>query len=223
MSTKIPLLSQTPDRLARMTQALTTLFKARADAKDFSTDQWEFALTLDALYREGLTEADIRWLISCGLVEHALEKTRPDAEKRTFLHITGRLIVNNSCYVLTEAGCVMAEKLVMQVSPGITQSSQKQTESLLPHWDSNLRELSFRSCLVKRFRTPAHCQEFVLKAFENVNWVRRIDNPLPKDSGVDTSQQLRDTVRRLNSNQHNFQKLLFFRDGTGNGICWEKM
>jgi hypothetical protein len=192
-------------------------------AKDFSTDRWEFALTLDALYREGLSEADIRWLISSGLVEHAIEKTRPDAEKRKFLHIASRLIVINSCFVLTETGCVMAEKLVVQVSPEITQSSQIQTESLLPRWDSNVRELSLRSCLVKRFRTPAHCQEIVLKAFENVNWVRRIDNPLPKDSGVDTSQQLRDTVRRLNSNQHHFQKLLFSRDGTGNGICWEKM
>jgi hypothetical protein len=221
MSTTIPpLSSQTPDRLARLSRALTTLIDARADAKDLSADQWEFALTLDALYRVGVTEADLRWLISYGLVEQALEKTPPDAAKRDFLPIAGRLISDHSCFVLTQAGCVLAEQLSLQKIPLVVQPSQNQTEILLPCWDCNVRELSFRGCLVKRFHTPAYCQEMVLSALEKARWPIRINNPLPKDSGVDPIHQLRDTVRRLNKNQQN-SKIFFARDGTGDGIRWE--
>jgi hypothetical protein len=215
------LMTQSEARIKRLSRALGLLTEARSDANDLKLDQWEFALTLAALYREGLTEADIRLLISCGLVEHALEETQAQSEQRNFVQVTDRLITEQSCFIVTQAGSILLEKLKESEPNSITQTSNKGSELILPRWDAEARELIFRGGVVKRFRTPAHCQELVLEGFEAAKWVTRIVNPLPKDPDIDPHHQLRDTIRRLNNNQLQKEKIFFSRDGTGNGICWQ--
>lgn len=87
------------------------------------------------------------------------------------------------------------------------------------HWDENLRELTFRGQLVKRFRQPADSQTTVLSEFERRGWPTRIDNPLPHRVGLKRKQHLRDTIKNLNRHQR-FPCIVFFADGTGQGIGW---
>jgi hypothetical protein len=220
MTSPIALLSQTDARLSRLTNTIATLVEAQADANEFKADKWEFALSVHSLYRSGLNEADLRWMISTGLVEHAVEKTNPDAEKRSFMPTPGCLLTDHSCFVLTQAGCALAENLSMRQLPGRIPPVETGKKIVRPHWNFHERELTLGGELVKRFRTPARCQEIILNGFQRTKWLKRIDNPLPRDTDVDPSQQVRDAVRRLNSNQQDFQKISFTRDGTGNGICW---
>jgi hypothetical protein len=219
MIARHPLLSQSLVRIARLAPALAALIEARADANEFRIDPWEFALSLDALYRVGLTEVDIRWLISSGLIEQAAEKTPLGAEKRDFQPIAGRVITNQSCFLLTQAGSQLAEQVAAPGTPVANPPNPHRSETLLPSWNAKTRELNVGAFLVKRFRTPAECQELVLDAFESEKWVERVRNPLPKDAFVDPIHQLRDTIRRLNKKQQN-AKIFFSRDGTGDGICW---
>src|SRR6202021_1740188 len=102
----------------------------------------------------------------------------------------------------------LTEKLAAQEK---FHGSQKQEEIPVPHWNADVRTLTWQDLLVKRFRTSALCQEIVLTAFERDKWQKRISNPLPRDSGVEPSHQLRDTIRRLNNHQLQ-AKILFSRD-----------
>jgi hypothetical protein len=89
-----------------------------------------------------------------------------------------------------------------------------------PVWDARRRELRWDGKLVKRFRTPASCQECILAAFEEDGWPPQIDDPLPPGGTQTPQDRLHDAVRALNGHQLD-ARIHFFRDGTGQGICWE--
>jgi len=212
-------MSTSPARLSRLAIGLPVLQEATTDANEQGGEKWDFAVSTQELFLQGLTGTDLRWMLARGLLEQAVEKPLCGG-KRVFQTIAGLSIVEHSCFVLTQAGCVFAEQLAMEDSPATHQPTQKHIESDLPHWDSDARDLTWREYLIKKFRTPAQCQEMILTGFEKARWVRRIDNPLPDDTGVDPHHQLRDAIRRLNCNQI-YQKIHFSRDGYGRGICWE--
>ena len=89
----------------------------------------------------------------------------------------------------------------------------------VPRWDFQLRELTIRGELVKRFKNPAPCQELVLAAFEEEGWPPRIDDPLSGGDSSDDEQRLHDVVRNLNRNQAR-GRIHFSRDGKGQGVRW---
>jgi hypothetical protein len=89
-----------------------------------------------------------------------------------------------------------------------------------PAWDSNLRELRVGKLVIKRFRKPACNQVTVLASFQELRWCRRIDDPLPGNSGSDPKRRLRDTVFTLNRHHVTRNILVFEADGTGRGVIW---
>jgi hypothetical protein len=89
----------------------------------------------------------------------------------------------------------------------------------MPTWDGQRRELRWGDEVIKRFRQPAASQECILAAFEEQGWPPRIDDPLPRRSGQNAKQHLRDTVKNLNRHQHG-TRILFETDGTGRGVLW---
>jgi hypothetical protein len=94
------------------------------------------------------------------------------------------------------------------------------TNSPLPIWDGERRELRMGKLVVKRFRQPAKNQELILAAFEEDSWPPRIDNPLSSNGDTDAVDRLHDAVKKLNRQR---KKLIHFRsDGRGLGVMWER-
>jgi len=87
-------------------------------------------------------------------------------------------------------------------------------------YDVELFELWVNGALVKRLDSRATNQILILSAFQELNWARRIDDPLVPANGADAKARLRSTIHCLNGCQHP-PAIHFFADGTGHGIRWE--
>jgi hypothetical protein len=87
-------------------------------------------------------------------------------------------------------------------------------------YDAELFELWVNGALVKRLDARATNQILILSAFQEMHWVRRIDDPLVPADGADGKARLRSTIHCLNGCQHP-PAIHFFADGTGHGIRWE--
>ena len=61
----------------------------------------------------------------------------------------------------------------------------------------------------------------MLAAFERGKWARVVDNPLPREPGVDRKLELRRTVQRLNTGQA--VPLIRFHAEGGERVRWELM
>jgi hypothetical protein len=86
-----------------------------------------------------------------------------------------------------------------------------------PLWDSVRRELSLDGKVCKKYRQPARNQERILAAFQEEDWEKRIDDPLP-GGAEDARQRLADTIRSLNKGNDLIQ---FELDGTSEGVLWK--
>jgi len=109
----------------------------------------------------------------------------------------------------------------MQVNPEYVAQ-----ESVKPSWNSQLAELRLGDRLIKQFRQPARLQRIILSCFEEDDWTRRIDDPLPPGVGrdgvpMDPKRRLRDLVSSLNASHVTPGLLRFRSDGTGEGIVWD--
>jgi len=89
-----------------------------------------------------------------------------------------------------------------------------------PHWNEDTRELLYDGSVVKRFKQPAENQVAVLAAFEEANWPRQMDDPIPPKDDMESKRRLGDTVEALNDNHVTEEKMHFRADGTGEGIRW---
>ena len=54
----------------KLTKALATLSEAFEYAVDTDSDRWDFAVPMGSLRTLGLNDADLRWLVRKGYVEH---------------------------------------------------------------------------------------------------------------------------------------------------------
>jgi hypothetical protein len=97
----------------------------------------------------------------------------------------------------------------------------KASSASRPRYRRDLRELWLGRKLVKRFRQRAPDQHLILSAFEEQNWQRRIDCPLPPRPLEDRKRRLNRAIYRLNRHQTN-QLIRFRGDGTGDGVIWER-
>lgn len=208
-------------RRTRLARALPLLREAHDDAARLGHDLWQFAVTAADLLAGGAWPTDLRWLVSAGLLDHMIERTRPSGGARRFRPVPGTAVSATSCFLLTEAGLRFAEAAAAAgPADGTDPGPPNGHTDERPHWDPMHRVLTWRGGLVKRFRTPAPCQELILDTFQEEGWPARIDDPLPGrgDSKV-TQQRLHEAVRGLNRGQL-AERIQFVRDGRGQGVCW---
>jgi hypothetical protein len=176
---------------------------------------WDFPVALPHLQATGLSDALLRALIDAGCVEHRIELTHPGGKRRRFLQSGGLRWHKRSCFALTPAGADLAR----QALPEARQRSAHELATETPYWDAAVRDLWHRRRLVKHFRRAAPNQEYLLDALQELGWVARIDDPLPRRADVDPQDRLRDTVKSLNRSQDPLV-IHFEVEVTGRGVRW---
>ena len=215
--------------LQRITPAIALLLDSFRYARAASRSAWDFAVEIERFRSSGVTNSDLRYMVSVGYAEHAAERTHSKSQKRVFRKLQNLAFTDRTCFVLTESG----ESFAQQAGVFDTSSSRKAARengndgehidannSPLPNWHRDRRELRIGHLVVKQFKVHAPNQETILAAFEEEGWPFRIDDPLPPHADQDSKRRLHDTINKLN--RHQKQSLIHFRgDGTGRGICWE--
>lgn len=209
---------------------LALLIQAYSYAQDLNRDVWDFGLEIWSLRAAGVASFDLRWMISRGLVDHALEVTQSCDEKRVFQHDRGVVFTERSCFALTKVGVTTARSLINNISENLQEHTPltdnyvvngngKQREQI-PEWDSERHQLRFGDFLVKEYKVNSPNQEAILMAFEEEGWPPRIDDPLTPLQDIDPKERLRNTIKSLNRRQAS-HLIRFMGDGTGEAIRWE--
>jgi hypothetical protein len=189
---------------------LRPLLEAHDTAVDTGWDLWMYACHIQSLRQQGVYDTTLHWLLDQGFAEHRLETPSPSSARRTFKRARDTHFTQASCFVLTEAGVLHARSL------GIRDRKKK---PVTPFYDPQNRTLVFAGVPVKEFHRPSANQELLLRALQEQQWQRRMDDPLPPVEGMDAKKRLSDTVYHLNKNQKH-HLLLFSCDGTGTGVTW---
>ena len=210
----------------KLQAALVHMAQASEYARDVRRNAWDFALGIESLVALGVTESDLRWLVSKGYVEHACEITRSCNAVRRFRPSRSLAFPKKTCFVLTDAGALAAATLSdgPDTLPLVHAQDQRGPSTsgqsvILPHWDSDDRVVRVGQCIVKRYRVPAPNQEAILAAFQEEGWPPHIYDPLSPQADQDPKCRLHDTIKRLN--RHHIRWLLRFAgDGTGERVCW---
>jgi hypothetical protein len=207
------------------TAGLAQLAEAFAYAQDQGCDPWQFALAIATLLAAGVTESELRWLVSKGYAKHACEITTAQSVARKFRPSHNLAFVETTRIILTAAGAdYLATGSGRLPMAGLPVEADREVASSMtattPFWDADGRSLRVGGWIVKRYRRPSPSQETILEAFQEEGWPHRIDDPLPPLPELDSKSRLHDTIKRLN--RHHKHPLLCFRgDGTGEGIQWE--
>ncbi len=191
--------------------ALMLLLEAYAYAQDLQCDPWEFAVEIETLRDLGLMPNDFRWLVRKGLFLAGCDKRKTCSRPKTFPSCQGYSFNQRTCnkkalFILTESGLAMAQKILENPMPLKHEPHlplmlfQNSEPCVLPHWDSELRELHVQDQIVKQYKFRAPNQEVILTAFEEEHWPRRIDDPLRQDPSQDQTpkRRLNDTVKAFN-------------------------
>ncbi|MGA2617138.1 MAG: hypothetical protein ABSF26_05965 [Thermoguttaceae bacterium] len=203
--------------------ALALLAKAHDYACRTDADAWEFSIEIERLLARGLETSDLRWLVRMGYLEHAREITQPADAERRFQTTANNAFTKKTCFVLTEAGLLVARARVAKPALVVAAAAGGPTPAdrdSIPDWDRERHILSVGDRVVKRYRHPSANQRRILDAFQEERWVHRIDDPLPYLPECEAKERLHSTINRLNRNQQ--QPLIhFFGDGTGQAFCWE--
>jgi hypothetical protein len=196
-------------------RALRRLLQAYQDARELRQDTWQFALQLPHLRAEAISDTVLRRLVAEGFAAHAQEKTLPRARRRSLQVLAHLRFSERSCFVLTEAGLALARRFLSSEAEPLTA-----VRPSFVRCDNGHRELRLGHSIVKRFRSHADNQELVLAAFQEQDWARLINDPIPPMAGLNSKRRLRDTIARLNRQQ--LARLLRFHgDGSGQAVSWE--
>ena len=213
----------------RITPAIALLLDSFRYSRAASRGVWDFAVEIERLRSTGTTNSDLRYLVSVGYAEHAVEVTNSKSRNRVFRKLQNLAFSDSTCFVLTESGELFAQKACLSEANPSSQTIKANGDQVvhldthhtsLPSWHRDRRELRLGHLVVKQFKVPAPNQETILAAFEEEGWPFRIDDPLPPHADQDSKRRLHDTINKLN--RHQKLSLVHFRgDGTGRGICWE--
>jgi hypothetical protein len=229
---------------SEVSKAAKYLVRAHEYAADSRTDPWQFAVSLTELLSLGASRLDLRWMLVRGMVEHGQEATVFGDYSRTFRRLPVTSIPDDSSFVLTSQGAewlrflaqgVVCEFDSAQHPPAMSSSdpdgkvrvrsssdpvaiAEGQTK-LAPHWDAELRQLTFNGQSIKQYRVPARNQELILSAFEEEGWPESIDDPLPPVADIDSRRRLQATIKSLNRHQTNH--LIRFRGNGGERVLWQ--
>ena len=206
----------------RLREALCLLWEAHQFARDCDIDEWQFAIEMSVLRQLRLTRNDLRWLLSKGLAEAALEITVHGESERVFRHDVAFSFSRRTCVILTERGRATAKRSVRgnEFSDGSCDEVRIRSMERTPSWDSDRQTLRVGDSVIKQFKVPAGNQEAVLAAFHEEQWPPRIDDPLPPRGDQNPKRRLHDTINSLNRNQK-ARVIRFLGDGSGEGVRWE--
>jgi len=223
----------------RLRGGLAILWRAYICAQDTGASIWDLSLPISRLHQAGMTNTDLRWMMTRGLVEHR-EETISDADAKRSFRPGSDSLGKHTRLILTSRGALQAEHVFGETAssphaalPSFAAASGRlttltnppkldtkgTTPAVIPRWDAVRRELSVEGLIVKRFRVPARNQETILSVFEEEGWVEHIHDPLPLAVDIDGPTRLHDAINRLNRCQIN-PVLRFHGDGKGTGVLW---
>lgn len=195
-----------------MRAPLKELLRAWDLALESRSDVWQLAVEISELRSAGLTTVDLHWLLSMGYVQHAVEVTKQDSNRRLFGAAGELQFSDRSCFVLTMAGARLARSL---------DASGGKQSGPVPFYDIGRRKLWLGDVLVKHLKKWAPEQHKILKAFQRQGWPARIVNPLTRKPADQYAKiHLGEVIKRLNKNLRN-PLIRFHGDGSGRGITWE--
>ena len=168
----------------------------------------------ECLQDVGLLEVDQRFLESEGYLTATTSGIKgPKAGIKT---------PREKWFVLTKSGAAYALKYLRQFAKETKRAVKEALRNPLPSYDQDRREWRFLGYLLKRFKVAAPEQEAVLLRFQEANWASRIDFPLPRLSGINPKEHLKEAIRHLNRNRK--APLIHMEgDGTGLGIRWQQV
>jgi len=209
-------------------KALPALLLARDRARSSKRDVWQYAVLLDELKHAGVRFDELRELVARGFVAHAIERGSMRNGQRRFQTVKSLNFTENSCFVLTVKGELVARRnglcAELRDSSLSNDEANKARDNrritTTPKWNVGSRILSLGGLVIKKFKRPAPHQELLLESFQELNWVHHIDDPIPPEKGIDAKGRLHDVIKKLNQRQLN-PLIRFFGDGTGRGACWE--
>jgi hypothetical protein len=196
-------------------EAISLLHQSHIYADQMKRSPWDFAIRIGILKATKVTENDLRFLVHQGLIEHATEIRPQPGAWRSFERSERPRFIAQTAFILTKAGVELAGSLLSS-SPEIREhgraavSGPHLAESrIVPRWDPSRRRFLAGEVIIKEFRQPAPGQICVLAAFEEDQWVHRIDDPLPSVPGQDAKPgSTRLTLPDFLSEKHFFQRRL---------------
>jgi hypothetical protein len=192
------------------------LLEAYCCTRELKADAWELAVELSCLRAAGLTNTQLRWLLSKGYALHRTERSQPGAPRRTFEEVGNLSLPEGTCLVLTDVGADYA----LGSFPPWAVVAPAEARLHNPVWDEARRELRVGLTVVKRFKQPAANQELVLRALQEEGWPPRIDDPLPPEADQDPKRRLHSTISNLNRGQRHGIKVHFEGAGDGESVSW---
>jgi hypothetical protein len=197
-------------------EALGQLLRAFLLAHRLGEDRWQFAINLPSLHQVGLDDTYLRWLIRQGYVEHRLERTEPDADRREFQDTRNLGFTTASCFVLTEHGRAFAQSSSPRSLAAA--AGPRAAATVVPLWDGD-RRLYVEGAVVKYFHQKAPAQKKILCALQEEGWPTWVLNPLTRNGERTPEDRLHDAVNKLNRGQRN-RRIHFYVEG-GERVCWE--
>jgi hypothetical protein len=206
--------SGAPDPQTVVHAVLAWLLGPSLCASVLGREPGEFAVPLASVLQTGVTEGELRQLISAGYIEC---RTKPPESSKlspaVFAEEPGWY--EWFAFHLTPAGTSLAlQHLPLEVS-----AESLTPEPVKPCWRK--RELWFRNILVKRFTRVAKNQMRVLDLLEQRGWPSRLDNPFESDVDCPALDRLINTVSSLNRLQEN-RVLVFEPEPGGGGLQWRE-
>lgn len=218
-------------RATTLQAAFAEFLRAIEYAENLHRSTWQFAVDLPSLRRLKLSDNDLRWMAGAGLIDFAIEATKPNESERAFRRPPKLVFCRRTCFVLTARGSEIGRVVAQtrshfddcensRVKLDLGTPANPTVAPLTPSWDRDQQELKVGAVVVKRFRVPAASQEAILAAFEEEAWPPRIDDPLPPRREVSPTRRLQETIKSLNRNQKE-PLIRFLGDGNGRGILWK--
>ena len=120
-------------------------------AADTNEDVWTFAVELASLRDPQANDNDLRWLVAQGYIEHAVETTQVNDERRSFQSSRSLLFRPTSCFVCTPTGAAFSEGILYASDESNGSTTKYQSPSrLTPKWDKDRRQLQCAGRLIRR-------------------------------------------------------------------------
>ncbi len=197
---------------ARRCRGLLRLAENHAEAMASGDEVWDLAVPIDVLrVADGLTLADVLWLVRQGYAEHALETTASRRKKRSFCPGAQLKFTGATCFVLSDSGLDQARRLCALVSGNGASNRDK------PVWREASGELSFLKCPLMTIERGDVLRPIV-KRFQDLDWPTLVDDPVRRYAG-DHDHRRRSAISRLNTRQTPW-RIKFFSLGEYDKLGW---
>lgn len=181
----------------RRLRGLLMLAEAAAEADAGGRDVWQYAVPIDVLRNHlGLTNGDLQWLISEGLVDHGVESRRRRGRMRAFRRGIPLNPTSGVCFVIRRAGLRLTRQLCAAVR------SHGSAAALTPEWDSTTGALTFAGAQVKILPASATSQRKVLEKCQKENWSQTVESPFADLPAAKRGHYLSQVLDHLNHGQH---------------------